>query len=619
MIKGLLGGVLSGGLVSAALLGAVSLMSAPPAPRSAGAAPIAAPAEAPQPEAIPAVPGAADMAPTVEDAGTSTAAPATADATPAPDQPAVTQPAGTSAPAESAPVAEAITPPAGSEFDKPAVDAPAVAPAADAQVATAPAPSVAVPDAAEPAAPAPASASAPQPSQSQAAEVLATAPDAEAAPVPPATIEAPAAVEPAPAPVAVPPAADRVPAPPFTADTPAAPAAPAEEALPDPAQDAPVTDEVLEESLPDDPAGGIPMPEETPPPAGATTTPATVPTAVGKRVLPPVRKAGASEAAPDTGQAQTESPSDLPPVISPEAPLAPKGVTTAPKPGFDRAVPGVRVLRLPSSESGTPAAEAAPAAPAAEAAPLPATPNPATPNPATAGTEVDRPETPMDRNAAVFDNPQKLPVLAVIVIDVGDRRGGADLAQLLSLPSPVTVAFNPMRKDTLEAAARSRARGFEVAILADGLPKEGTASDVEVAYQSISAAMPEAVAVMTSPESTLLARRPVAQQMVAILKDEGLGLVTYARGLSPARELARGQGLPQAEVTRVADEPRGDVATILRALESEAFQAQQKGFGVVVLRSYPDSMTALSQFMAKAKAPESGLGVKVGPVTALFR
>jgi hypothetical protein len=664
LFKGIVGGLVSGGIISAVILGGVSLMSAPPAPRSlAGAAEGPARPSSPGAETPATVPAQADVATTVEDAlpsqiaadavsnqpvgagGTTPAATdgSTPEGTARATAPEPAQQVATGAltggaepaPTGSAPEAAAISPPAGSEFDKPAVDAPVVVPEPEAEVTPAPLPTGATPDGTAPASSAGETETAPMPSPSEDTGVLARLPGQDAAPAAPGTMDQPALpragsgsgviasapdaaptapqiaeplAEPAAEPTAepalqptpeVPPTPEPGTADPGSADSGAAGAEPSAEIQPD-------------DMLPDEPdAEGMPgdvMPEPAPGESGGA---ATLP-AGAKRVLPPAR---AQTDAPDTaGSANSEADAatDMPPVVSSDAPGAPVGAQPVPKPGFAKTVPGVRVNRLPmigGSPESTDGASFDSPAEGAQVAPEV--------SPAVEGDA--RTDTRLHRNAAFFENVDKLPVLAVIVIDVGAQRGGADLSQILGLPSPVTVAINPMRKDTLEAAARARARGFEIAMLADGLPKDGTAQDVEVAFQSIGAAMPEAVAVMTSPENGLLARRPIAQQMVAILKDEGLGLVSYARGLNPARELARAQGLPQAEVSRVVDEPRGDAAVVLRALEAEAFQAQQKGGGVAVIRSYPDSIAALEQFMAKAAAPKSGIGVKVGPVTAVIR
>ncbi len=624
MIKGLLAGLLSGGVVSVAVLGAVSLMSAPPVPHevaTASAVPGMSPTGA-EPAAETETAAESATPATGETAATGTVPESPAVSEPQPSAP--TEPAQTAEAARAAPDAAVIAPPAGSEFDKPAVDAPAPAPASDAAVSIAPAPAATAPEAREPTPPSIGGDTAPQPDQSD-ASVLAKAPDAEAAPAAPTGLDLPtepksvpvpeastapdaapvpplATLAPEPAPQAAPePAPGAIPAPALTPDQPQLEATQPDEG----AALEPAPDEPTDESLP-----GDPLPEEMMPDEGASGGFGAGSTAVGKRVLPPVLKGGEKPS--------DAAPSNLPPVISPDAPEPPKGVTAAPKPGFQRPVPGVRVNRLPTIQSA-PAGEGPEAFDSVEPAPPSAPDAPGMIEAPVSPRAADVAELPLHRYAARLDNPANLPVLGVIVIELGNAGGGANMADLMALPVPVTLAINPMRKDGLEVAARARAHGFEVAMLADGLPKEGTASDVEVSYQSISAGMPEAVAVMTSPENTLMTRRPVAQQMVAILKDEGLGLVSYARGLSPAREIARSQGLPQAEVSRVVDEPRGDAAEVLRTLEAEAFQAQQKGGAVVVLRSYPDSIAALKQFIAKAEAEKSGLGVKVGPVTAFLK
>jgi hypothetical protein len=297
----------------------------------------------------------------------------------------------------------------------------------------------------------------------------------------------------------------------------------------------------------------------------------------------------AAEAPAEEAPAEEAPPSDLPPEIATDAPEPPVGVAGAPQPGFDN-VPGVKVNRLPTIGGS------APEAPAEEAAVAPA-----------AG------EAPaILRNAVDFENPEGLPLLSIVLIDVGEEAGGLDPVTLSTLPGPLTIAVDTGRADAAARAAAFRAAGFEVAMLAPEVPDGAAFSDVEVTVEAARNAVPEAVAVIARPESAFQSNRLAAQHFVALLADDGLGLATYARGLNPAEDLAAASGLAYAPIWRMVDEDAAQSEAIGRALDRAAFEAAQGRRIVVTARSVPETVTALFGWLSDAGEK----GVAVAPFSA---
>ncbi len=292
------------------------------------------------------------------------------------------------------------------------------------------------------------------------------------------------------------------------------------------------------------------------------------------------------------------------PVIIDIAPRAPIGAANAPQPGFSQSVPGVKVNRLPTIGSDAPAADV----PGSESQPFAPAPAPEivfdTPGlPAT--------ETAVARFGARFDNPENLPLLAIVLADIGEENGGVGPDALAALGWPVTIAIDPERPDAAARAAVYRLAGHEVAILASALPEGATASDLEVSYQSYVQVLPEAVALMGAPGASFQTDRRVAQHLVALLATEGRGLVSYARGLNPARQAAAGAGLPHADVYRDMDAGGESAATIARYLDRAAFEAARQGEVVVAGTSAAETVGALRDWIAAGAK-----GTAVGPVSA---
>lgn len=311
----------------------------------------------------------------------------------------------------------------------------------------------------------------------------------------------------------------------------------------------------------------------------------------GPLVLTP----GAKPAASDLPKVVTLVPPQAD-TLAPDAALPDGAAEAAPdsgaaKPGLDREVAGVKVLRL-----GTGTAASAPAT-ATEV-----------------GAKAEAESGPLKRYAASFTNPKNKPLLGILIFDEGVSQGGMDSAALASIPFPVTIAIDPEREGASSVAATYHAAGAEVAMLVGDLPDGSTASDVEVAYQSFTAALPNSVALVGRPGSGMVRGGLAAEHVAALLAADGRGLITYDAGLNDGRRAAQKVGLPNAVIEKVLGPSEDNDGTVARELDRAAFMANQKGASVVAITATPEAITSL---VAWATGPDSA-SVALAPVSAVM-
>ncbi|MCU4653527.1 divergent polysaccharide deacetylase family protein [Roseibacterium sp. SDUM158016] len=624
---GVILGMVWGLVVSVVVLAAVSLSTPlpprPGAPAASGGAITATPeASMPEPPAEEAAEEAAAEAAHAP-ADPAPAAETAPDATPeadTPPPPAAPEPDATgetgsptapaTAPATGAP-ADTIPLPAGSEFNRPPPEEDAVLPGTDA------APGGRSPDAP------------PLPDQTSAGGIdtaSAPLPDvvsaAAAPPVPEATQAGPGAVamaaaggDAAQAPPVVRPARLPVPVPDAAAEADAeAPAAAPADPLPAP--------EAVAETAPDpvptapEPAAGAAPPETgtaaaPEPPAPATAIADATPPPVAADMPNVVRLVPPSESAP-LGLAPVDDLTT--PAVAPEQ--APAATPTRPRvirPGAGTAVgqgdgagpgrtlpqvvtPG-RSTMLPDLED--PSAETGNAADEAEADP--------------AGPPADGDLPALVAYAAVFDETETRPLIGIVLIDEPDAR--LDISTLTGFPFPVAFAVDPMRPDAAERAATFRAAGFEVLMLGSAIPVGATASDTEVALAAARARVPEAVALMDTPDSRIQSDRAVLEAAVGAISELGQGLVAFPRGLNTAEQMAARADVPAVTVFRLLDDEGQRATLITRFLGRAEFAAVQEGGVIVAGRTRPDTVTALFSW-ALGNRNE---GVAIAPVSAVLR
>lgn len=325
-----------------------------------------------------------------------------------------------------------------------------------------------------------------------------------------------------------------------------------------------------------EPAAADAAPAETAPEAGETAA-----------------SEGAEPAAEPTDAEVAEAPAEAPADAPETAPSGePAGEQLAAAETTEPTLPGTKVDQLP-----TIGAEASAAAPADQ--------------PALSEEELAA-LPPLVRYAAPFDRAGAGPTVSIVLLDVGEGRGGLDATAIQAISFPVTIALDAASANARERAADYRKAGFEIAIMAGNSLQRGMdAKDVAVAVESFVTNMPEAVAVIPAPDALFQIDRTVVRNLADALKADGLGLLTYARGLNVAGQAAESAGVPHASASRVVDEYKEDAATVQKALEKAAFEAGQKGSVVIVAHAYPESLKAIYDWVAGG--PE---GVTLAPASA---
>ncbi|MCZ8153815.1 MAG: divergent polysaccharide deacetylase family protein, partial [Rhodobacteraceae bacterium] len=188
-------------------------------------------------------------------------------------------------------------------------------------------------------------------------------------------------------------------------------------------------------------------------------------------------------------------------------------------------------------------------------------------------------------------------------------------AEVAKLPFPVTFVLDPLRPESAMAAMAYRAAGQEVAMLATGLPAGATAADMEQSFQALDLALPEAVAVVDAPEGGFQESLDLARQAVPIVADQGRGLLTYDRGLNPADQVARREGVPSAVIFRILDSEGESVPKMRNYLDRAAFKAAQEGAVVVIGRLRPDTVAAILEWTVEGRAAS----VALAPVSAVLQ
>mgnify|MGYP000168009538 CR=1 FL=1 len=197
---------------------------------------------------------------------------------------------------------------------------------------------------------------------------------------------------------------------------------------------------------------------------------------------------------------------------------------------------------------------------------------------------------PIKRFAAEFTADEGKPLMAIVLMDEGDSALGVEA--LAAFPYPITFAVDASLENAAERMQIYRDKGFEVMALA-GLPQGATASDAEVAMSAYLSAVPEAVAILETPDVSLQANREVTDQITKIVLESGHGLVLQANGLNTAQKLARREGIPSASVFRDFDGKDQKASVIRRFLDQAAFKAGQEGGVIMLGRLRAETISAL--------------------------
>jgi len=348
-------------------------------------------------------------------------------------------------------------------------------------------------------------------------------------------------------------------------------------------------------------ADAAPAPADLPPPAAVEADEALrEPAPAAKPAAPPtITLDPAPAATPEDAPAPVPEPA-LPKLLETDP-----AETLQPSNGLEKTVDGVKVGRLPSIAAPT---EPAPTEPAPTE---PAATDPAAPAPA-AESSPPQDSRPLARFARSFQNDAGKPLFAVLLLDSG--AADLDRAKLAALPFPVTFVIDPLDPAADAAEAIYRAAGQEVVMLAAGIPDGATAADLEQTFQANAAVLDQSVAVMDLGSSGFQDNRPLATQVVPLIKEQGRGLVTFDKGLNAADQVARRDGVAAAVIFRDLDAEGEDTPLIRRYLDRAAFKAAQEGRVVVLGTTRPETVAALMEWTLEGRAS----AVALAPVTAVL-
>jgi len=193
-------------------------------------------------------------------------------------------------------------------------------------------------------------------------------------------------------------------------------------------------------------------------------------------------------------------------------------------------------------------------------------------------------------NAQPFENPEKKPLLSIILIDNGSTGIGPEA--LASFPYPLTFALDAASAEAGEKAKTYTEAGFEVVMLTN-LPRGATPADVEVALEAYKLAVPQAVALLDLGENGFSGSAELVAQTTENLASTGHGLLTPPKGLNSVGRIADKAGVPNDAIFRDLDGDGQDATVVRRFLDNAAFKAAQLGGVTLLGRLKPDTVSAL--------------------------
>ncbi len=165
---------------------------------------------------------------------------------------------------------------------------------------------------------------------------------------------------------------------------------------------------------------------------------------------------------------------------------------------------------------------------------------------------------------------------------------------------PATLALDPLRADAADAFRAWRDMGREIALLATGLPPNAEARDIEVTLQSHLRSLPEAVALIDLPSGDIARDRVLAAQTVAILSEDGYGLVTQPVGLNAAARMAESAGVATLTVIeRIA--ATDDAASMRRALDRVALRPAQDAGALIYVEGTAEALAVLQDWATNGR------------------
>ena len=349
----------------------------------------------------------------------------------------------------------------------------------------------------------------------------------------------------------------------------------------------------------------------------STTTAVTAPAQPGLEAAPNAETAVVPTDPPATDTAQITTPEASAAPTAPTGEIAPNQAVTVETPATP-APEATAVVEGPAETPATSEGTSAIAAPAldvdAPSAPSTVGDGPSLPSLAGIGDNLGEdalprigasPEAPatealdpaIERFATAFAPSGDKPRLAIVLLD--DTALAID--KIADFSVPLAVAVDPLAPAVGARMAELRAAGIEVLALAP-LPQGASPADVEVSFQAFLSAVPQAVGVMDFPEAGLQESRSRAVQVVDILKANGLGLLTYNKGLNAALQIADQEDLAAAKVARVFDDGTAEANSMKIALDKGAFQSGQDGAAILVGTLREDVLDVLKEWATGNRA-----------------
>ncbi len=222
--------------------------------------------------------------------------------------------------------------------------------------------------------------------------------------------------------------------------------------------------------------------------------------------------------------------------------------------------------------------------------------------------------------------PASLPVIAIIIDDLGDRL--EDGLRATSLPGPVTCAILPQTTYSKRLDEAAHASGKEVML---HQPMEATngqkmgpggigrGMDRQMVLQTLRAnlaSVPHAKG-MNNHMGSLLTRmiEPMSWLMTSLRTREGFYFVDSATAVhSVAERIAKEQSVPSLRRNIFLDNDRSEAA-IMKQFVRLVARAKRVGFAIGINHPYPESLAALEKVLPRL----SEFGVRLVPVSGLIK
>ncbi|PRY95063.1 polysaccharide deacetylase 2 family uncharacterized protein YibQ [Hasllibacter halocynthiae] len=213
-------------------------------------------------------------------------------------------------------------------------------------------------------------------------------------------------------------------------------------------------------------------------------------------------------------------------------------------------------------------------------------------------------------NAASFENPLDLPLMAVVLRDAEPRPAARTLE---ALDAPITIAVDAEAPDAAEVAAFYRDAGLEV-VLSASLPAGAGPQDAATALAAWEAAVPVAVGLLELSEGGFAPTRGALSQIVSEAERRGYLMLTYPAGLNAARQEAERAGVPAGLVFRSFDVAGESPEVIRRFLDQAAFRATREE-GIVMLGTATEgTLGVLAEWLEGPRAER----IALAPVSAVI-